>query len=765
MSYCLRKNERQKYLRRDDQKYPEIRRTYNQNVKPPVKDNSAILKRVINKRYKENINKILLKLYSLKQLDNDESNEYYNDNNDNYDNNEYNDYKNSNLYNYDNLNSNYSSNSKYNYSDYSNSKYNNYNPRYTENKYNEFAINNIGNKNRNKTINLNNYFSPNLEEDDIMYDEFIINYNEGINYEDIKKRNNFNRNKTSYPTSKSSINNRKPRMTVNNMSSNYNNYEETYEPNQTNNNFYNQTYYINTEKNNNIEDFNILYKKRKINYFVVNRKNYDERNNFNKNIVLKRRIKKDTFNTFDDNNRYNRSFISNNTDYSNNYNYNDRYQRLITNRSQDKAYNRNKKYYEEKIKKFANHLFYYTFFYYNKVIKKLFDFLKSHKYKTKSKIMTEKPGNKQIQKRNNNNINIRNKILRTENKIISYKKYLDKPSKTEILKPQKKDEKESRLPYHKRSIIIERLKSNNESVSPDKQFRGEMYRNLNELNKKYDDIYNRKNRLSYNNIKGTINDLSFTSENRSFYRSSVEKYKEIFENNINKERERKKILEKKKKEKEEEKKLKEKEKEKDKQKGNVKIKRNEKIKEKEKEKIKEKNNLKVKNKENKALIDELIKKSEELRKNIEKEIEKKYKKNNKNVENGKSKNSKMSALEREKIRQKYKKKNGGDNKNKVNDKYEMVDVKKIITKDKSIYINIKYLNYIIMNNKNKNNIDKCKYYKMSKNFNISLFAVKNNNGHTIKRVKNENIDKRLTSIQEENKVDLIGLSDSDEIKM
>ena len=758
MSYYLRNNERKKYLRRDEQKYPEKRRTYNENVKPQVKDNSAILKRVINKRYKENINKISSRLYSLKQLDNDESNEYYNDNYDNYDNNEYKDYRNNNLYDYNNLNSNYSSNSKYNYTDLSNSKYNNYNSRYTENKYNDLTINNIGNKNRTKTINLNNYFSPNEEEDDIIYDEFIINYNEGINYEDIKKRNNFNRNKTSYPISKSSINNRNPRMTVNNMNNNYNNYEETYEPNQTNNKYYNQTYYLNTEKNKNIEDFNILYRKRKIKDFIVNRKNYDERNNFDNNSVLKRRIKKDNFNTFDDNNRYNRSFISNNNDYSNNYN--DRYQRLSTNRSQDKAYYRNKKYYEEKTKKFANHLFNYGFFYYIKVIKKLFDFLKSHKHKTKSKIMTEKPRNKQIPKRNNNNLNIRNKILRTENKINSYKKYLDKPSKTEILKPQKKDEKESRLPYHKRSIIIERIKSNNESVSPDKQFRSEMYRNINELNKKYDDIYNRKNRLSYNNIKGTVNDLSFTSENRSFYRNSVEKYKEIFENNINKERERKKILEKKKKEKEEEEKLKEKEKEKEKvkQKGNEKIK--------EKEKIKGKKNLEVKNKGNKALIDELIKKSEELRKNIEKEIEKKKNiKNNKNVENGKSKNSKMSALEREKIRQKYKKKNGGDNKNKVNDKYEMVDVKKIITKDKSIYINIKYLNYIIMNNKNKNNNNKSKYYKISKNFNISLFAVKNNNGHTIKKIKNENIDKQLTSIQEENKVDLIGLSDSDENKM
>ena len=97
----------------------------------------------------------------------------------------------------------------------------------------------------------------------------------------------------------------------------------------------------------------------------------------------------------------------------------------------------------------------------------------------------------------------------------------------------------------------------------------------------------------------------------------------------------------------------------------------------------------------------------------------------------------------------------------------MIDVKKISTKDKSININIKYLNYIPIKNKNKKeNNDKYKLYQICNNLNISLFAIKDNNGNK-KKIKKENIDynnnnylHKLSSIQEENKIDLNELSDS-----
>ena len=85
------------------------------------------------------------------------------------------------------------------------------------------------------------------------------------------------------------------------------------------------------------------------------------------------------------------------------------------------------------------------------------------------------------------------------------------------------------------------------------------------------------------------------------------------------------------------------------------------------------------------------------------------------------------------------------------------------TEDKSIYINIKYLNYIPMKNKNKKgNDNKYKLYQICNNFNISLFVIKDNNRNK-KKIKKENIDNnnyvyKLSSIQEENKINLNDLS-------
>jgi hypothetical protein len=94
----------------------------------------------------------------------------------------------------------------------------------------------------------------------------------------------------------------------------------------------------------------------------------------------------------------------------------------------------------------------------------------------------------------------------------------------------------------------------------------------------------------------------------------------------------------------------------------------------------------------------------------------------------------------------------------------MIDIKKIITKDKSIFIYIKYLNYIPMKNKNKeNNKNKFKLYQICNDFNICLLGIKDNNMNQ-KRLHNENNDNKiihkLSSIQEENKIDLNDLSES-----
>ena len=68
-----------------------------------------------------------------------------------------------------------------------------------------------------------------------------------------------------------------------------------------------------------------------------------------------------------------------------------------------------------------------------------------------------------------------------------------------------------------------------------------------------------------------------------------------------------------------------------------------------------------------------------------------------------------------------------------------------------------------MKNKNKKgNDNKYKLYQICNNFNISLFVIKDNNRNK-KKIKKENIDNnnyvyKLSSIQEENKINLNDLS-------
>ena len=193
----------------------------------------------------------------------------------------------------------------------------------------------------------------------------------------------------------------------------------------------------------------------------------------------------------------------------------------------------------ERISDFLQHVIQYCFLYYFKIIQKVFTFLKNQKNKPEIKKYNKIiPKTKDAYK----NINIKNKTVKTTNYLKKYQTYSDIRDKSNLNKAAEKNE---RFPYHKNNNenntnnIIERIKSKNESVSPNKNNNVEMYRNFDELNKKYEIINNRKKRMSYNNTKRSLNDLSFNSENRAIYRNSVDKNKEIFENNINKKRERK----------------------------------------------------------------------------------------------------------------------------------------------------------------------------------------------------------------------------------
>ena len=774
MSYYLDNNYSQDYGRRTEiyrnyQNNQEKKRTINQNLSSlKMRDNSAILRRAIKKQYKEDINKNIIK--SDNYDDNDDNNNEY------YENNLHNEYKENknyiNNYNNSNYNINYYSNSN-------NNPYKNYNEidNIDNNYFDQALISRIHNNRIRNNINSNirNYYLSSINKDNI-YDEFIINYNLGINKEDNFERNTLNRNPTQFIMN----------------SKNYNKINNQLYNRKTSNNFFRDKYILNSKNNDtlkpinytnsqieylyrpqieNNEEIKVPYHKRRINNYAYKdnkengmantnylnisknkeklylRNNLENDNFFNRNNVL------NNFNTLDPSNNYERNYnimnyngnnfenINNNIHYNEDfYNMNENYNNQNTDLDLYSEAN-------ERISDFLQHIIQYCFLYYLKIIQKVFDFLKNQKNKPKIKKYNKIVPNKEI----NKNINIKNKKVKTTNYLKKYQTY----SNMHKSKLNNIGEKSERIPYHKNNNnesntnnIIERIKSKNESVSPNKNNNGEMYRNFDELNKKYEIISNRKNRMSYNNTKRSLNDLSFNSENKAIYRNSVDRNKEIFENNINKERERKKkILERKKKQKEKKKLLKDKEK----TKNNIVIKNN-------KNKLEEKNNT----------LSNLIKKNEELKKKIQKAIEDNkldLKKDNKNIKDKNKNNNninKIPSLERKKIREKYKKKNL----NKVNDKYEMIDVKKISTKDKSIYINIKYLNFIPMKNKNKKeNNNKCKLYQVCNNFNISLLGIKDNNENKNKIKKeyienNNNYFHKLSSIQEENKIDLNEVSDS-----
>ena len=683
-------------------KYTEKRRMNNSHFnKSKRRDRSAILRRAINKRYKEDINKNFDKTnYNDLDKDSEESS-------DNSEGSEINDYlyKANTLHNFNNLNyipplykqnnipfqkRNYIKNVKNN--DYTNKSQDFY---YNDNDYNEKAlINRIRNiKNRSNYTNNRNYV-PNRNNKTI-YDEFYINFNSRINKDDYPI-NSFNRNKTQYPYI---------------QKENSFNYKERAQPICDNdyNIFNNKFRYIYKPKEENRVDYKKPYQKRIINYYIFN----DNKENGMTNTYFFN--KKNDKVIFRNNTDKNNTFIKRNISYSNNIdnnNYNINYD-LINDEYND-DYNKEIAEYEDnlikkydkdkKITDFTDHIIQYCLLYYTKIIQKILNFLKSQK--SKPKIIKKKKTNViTIHNNNNTNIMLKKRNIKPINYIKDFHTQQDKLIKPDINKNKKTEEEIERIPYYKNNNpIIERIKDNNKSVSPSRNNQVEMFRNINELNKKFEIISNRKNKMSYNTSRTSLNDISFYSDNRSIY-NSIEKNKEIWENNINKERERKKYLEKKKNEK-----------------------KDQLIKEKENNFKKEYNKKTEKNKKD---ILELMKNCEDLKKKIKKAIEEKKMetindkdiKNKKNIENQKSKT--ITSLDRKNIRDKYKKRKI----NKIKDKNEMINVKKICTKDKLIQINMKYLNYIPMKNKriNANNKNDFKSYQPDKNCFISIFAIKKNN--------------------------------------
>ena len=618
---------------------------------------------------------------------------------------------------------------------YSNNIYNNNSVRNNYNK--NFLIHKKGKKNY-KKINIKNYYFFNTNKDEI-FDEYIIDYKSGFNNNENRKktklsmynslslqnwRKNKKINKPNTFYNKLSYNNEKNRSTINSNNSqilNLNNNEVN------KNKTYEYFYHINNSKEKR-DKYNIdaPYKKRILNDYnnhdfkvqsnnILNktfknskfRKKILQRNNTSENNINKKKLIKDY---------YNYIYLLNDKNEINNHKKHSYILSKISSYS-DISFN--------KTIEFANHLSKYCSIYYSKIIKQLFSFLKQNKNKIKSK------ESKYLYK-DNININFSKRPISSLIPRIKPSKFIYR----DIVKKNKNKIKEKKYINISSEILIDRIRSKNQSLSPNSRDKCEMFRNINELSKKYETISNRKNKNNNtSSIKKMKNNISFNSENKSlneFRFSSIEKNKEKWEMTINKERERKK------------KNIEEKEKKNNKKENNI-------------SKLTEVNRV-LKNKIEK--FQKKGKKTLEINWNLDAiNLKSKEKNNLKDFSFGDK------DVEKNKIKYFYEKvklipitKNKFNNKknfkNKIEEKNEMINIKNIISKDKRIYINMNYLNYKAISNKEINK-EKFKLYQECNVFNIRLLGNKNNSNYNNEKISRITEDENtkyfnmLTSIKEE----------------
>ena len=668
----------------------------------PKKNTSGILRRAVSKKYKEDNSKN----FNINEEINYDEDQNFEENNENI---KYNNYTNKNVYEnklVDNINtkSNYNKNF---FQTYATPKYN-FNTRSTfyniannqkEPEINEALLERMKKDNKNK-FNISNkkYFTSNISNDNV-YQEFIINYDSGMNPQE-KSQINYQSNTLDRKKINSNIINRENKI-YNRVALNNGIYKVD-KKSLTKNNDNNALYHEN--RPNRVEYFsstyqaNHPYKRRKIVdftekepiengmpdkikkqlYFKNNRNNLTNYNFFDKKINRRNHYNYN-FNTYNENNLNNFNNI-----YEKNYNFNISQKDFM---AQKQNLLLKKINTEKKINSFLTHFSEYCIQYYHRIINHLFTYLKKARDESitrKYMIITHKSRPKD-NNRNRVNLNIKNKSLQKNNYELNNRNYLTKVISTTNTENKSQIINE-RIPYHKTTeLLIDRIRFDNKSKSPDKSNNFEMFRDIKELSKKYEVINYRKNRQNFNGTLKPGNDLSFNS-------GSIEKNKEKekWEKILEKEREIKKM--------------------KEQNKNNIINVNNNKLKTKEKNNIN--NNSEVININN---------------------IKNKYKKLNLNL------NSK--------------------NNNKT--KFQMKIIKKIQTKDKKIQINIKYLNCYKPNKikVKKNYENKYTSLQKSKIFEITLLAVKNKYKNNKK--ENNGKEKKLASIKEE-KENKIEVSISDE---
>ena len=523
----------------------------------PKKDNSAFLRRALSKKYKEDNNKN----FDIQDEINNE--EELSEENNVINNNKYTNTKKM------NSKANYNKNFFQTYNTHQHNLNNRgafYTKKKNENKNSQALLERMKNDNRNK-YNVNKYFTTNIGDDNV-YEEFIINYNPGMSPNENKQSNTIDR--------------KKPYININNMNNTKN---KIYNRVSLNNGIYkvdkksfNDLYRDNNNTKEKIEYFNSTYhpnhpyQKRKILdfkekepiengmpdrikkelYFKNNRNNLTNYNFFDKR--LKKNDYNYNFNTYNiGKNNYDRNY-NYSKDNLNNYNNNTFENNIQYNITQKDFNNKSNKYLiqrkdnkniEQKINLFLEHFSEYCIQYYNRIIKQLFSYLKKYSKISSKKynIITHK--RIPIDKTNINNFkNTKNNLIPKTNTKSNYRNNITKIKPVTNTEEKSDEKKNERIPYHKSTdLVIDRIRYNNQSKSPDKKNNFEMFRDIKELSKKYEAINSRKSRQSFNGHLKKGNDLSFDAD--SVKRS---KEKEKWEKTLEKEREMKKNKEKEKKE-------------------------------------------------------------------------------------------------------------------------------------------------------------------------------------------------------------------------
>lgn len=636
------------------------------------------------------------------------------------------------------------------YNNHTNNEVNNinyFNNNSIKHNYNSNILIQRKNKNKYKNINIKNFYFFNgnntcrkRTDNNGIYEEYIIDYKEGLNLNNFGKNNNlykYNNCSLQNWRNKNKINNTDNPINTNSTNDGINEKELSQEHNNKTYKTYEHFYKVNSKGKKTKLSIDTPYKKIIVNDYSCNNSskgkisnNIDNgtNNNFKYNYKISKTQRNNTSGNKDKNNKktlrdkYNSYFNEVGTSenekvnkyYINNPNKikdkeisNDyilkRHSYTLKDNLNSKYKNKINENLEIKYKNFVKHFSNYCISYYFEVITKVFNFLKSKNSKKK----------KGINNRYYTETNFNKRLISSSKQIeipklkygTNYKKYHNKFSE--------------RTPLNKSgSALIDRIKSKNQSLSPNSKDECEMFRNIHELRKKHEIINSRKKILNNSNLNKDVNissksDLRMVNE---FRLTSFEKNKEKWENTKNKERERKKsILE------------------------------NKKIK---------KNHLEIKTQSN----DNIIPRLNEINKAFKNRIKKMENKTDKSIEISMNIGS-ITIKQKEKInindfsfgdnnkdieirKNKYfydknalinKEKYEGNNfKKETKRKNRMINIKKITTKDKSIHVNINYMKYSpIKIKKNINNNDINKLYKVCKVFNISIFGDKNGTNFNI----------------------------------